>query len=412
MSSKQRSECDRLATVLVLVGHYRPGYKSGGILRSIENMVDHLHRDFHFRIVTRDRDLGDEQPYSEVPGREWQRMRNAWVYYLQPSDESLAAIRSVVRGTAHDVLYLNSFFEPLTVYALLNRKLHPEESPPVILAPRGEFAWPSLKQKYAKKAVFMAAARAIGLYDGVIWHASSEFEAEDIRRVMKVPTDAIQIASNLPMATRLENEIPSPAVSAEVDLMVVFLARVSPEKNLHYALQVLSRVRVKVVFDIIGPIHDLAYWKRCEEMIGKLPRNVHARYVGTVPGAAVIATLGQYDLFFFPTAGENYAHVIAESLACGTPVLTSTRTPWRNLEDKGLGWDLPLEDPGQFAGIVEKVATEAPHERRVRRDIIRDKVKSILNDPALLDASRRLIGTALEAVPAPDEGGGSGALLD
>jgi glycosyltransferase involved in cell wall biosynthesis len=37
----------------------------------------------------------------------------------------------------------------------------------------------------------------------------------------------------------------------------------------------------------------------------------------------------QYDLFVFPTRGENFGHVIIESLSVGTPVLLSDRTPWR-----------------------------------------------------------------------------------
>jgi hypothetical protein len=46
--------------------------------------------------------------------------------------------------------------------------------------------------------------------------------------------------------------------------------------------------------------------------------------------------LAEYDLFLFPTLGENYGHVISEALASGCPVVISDQTPWRNLEAEGI----------------------------------------------------------------------------
>src|ERR1700730_10407273 len=91
-------------TILVFVGHYLPGCKAGGILRSLENSVNHLHGEFQFRIVTRDRDLGDEAPYQDIKSQTWQKVGNASVYYLSPDGESLAQIRAVVNSTPHDLI--------------------------------------------------------------------------------------------------------------------------------------------------------------------------------------------------------------------------------------------------------------------------------------------------------------------
>ena len=35
----------------------------------------------------------------------------------------------------------------------------------------------------------------------------------------------------------------------------------------------------------------------------------------------------EYDLLFLPTKGENFGHVILESMSAGTPVLISDTTP-------------------------------------------------------------------------------------
>jgi glycosyltransferase involved in cell wall biosynthesis len=48
--------------------------------------------------------------------------------------------------------------------------------------------------------------------------------------------------------------------------------------------------------------------------------------------------------FLLPTAGENFGHVILEALTSGCPVLISDQTPWRALQEEGIGWDLSLND--------------------------------------------------------------------
>ena len=44
------------------------------------------------------------------------------------------------------------------------------------------------------------------------------------------------------------------------------------------------------------------------------------------------------DLFVLPTYSENFGIVIAEALACGTPVITTKGAPWRDLETYRCGW--------------------------------------------------------------------------
>src|SRR3546814_2088771 len=66
----------------------------------------------------------------------------------------------------------------------------------VILAPRGEFSQGALAIKPMKKQAFIAASRVTGLHRSVIWQASTEIEADDIRRTMH--THDIINATDLP----------------------------------------------------------------------------------------------------------------------------------------------------------------------------------------------------------------------
>lgn len=378
--------------VLTFVGYYLPGTKSGGILRITVNTIDHLCDEFAFKIVTRDRDLGDEKSYPDIEINRWQRVGNAMVYYLSPKSNSIKGLLRLIESTPHQVLFLNSFFDPLTIKILLIRKLGKINFKPVIVSPWGEFAWASLRQKYLKKSVFIQAARLFGLYDNVTWRASSEFEKLDIIKVMKIKPDAIHITGDFPIKN-LPDMIPDKKFMPPPEgkgLKIVFLSRISREKNLDYALKVLSKVNARVLFDIYGPAENEVYWKECQELISQLPANVKVKYHGRVDPDQVISIFGHYDLFLFPTGGEAYGHVIAECLTSGTPVLISTETPWRDLQADGLGWDVDLTQMDSFVEKVEKMAMLSDNERLKRRATVKFRIGERLLDPDVHEANRQL----------------------
>ena len=62
----------------------------------------------------------------------------------------------------------------------------------------------------------------------------------------------------------------------------------------------------------------------------------------------------QYDFTILPTLNENYGHAIVESWSAGCPVILSDNTPWRNLEQQNLGWDINLSRPEQFTRAIDK----------------------------------------------------------
>jgi hypothetical protein len=69
--------------ILSFVAYYLPSYKAGGPVKTIQNMIEQL-EDFNFFIVTRDRDLGDQGPFSNVEINSWQNLENTSVRYLSP----------------------------------------------------------------------------------------------------------------------------------------------------------------------------------------------------------------------------------------------------------------------------------------------------------------------------------------
>ena len=70
--------------ILIIMGRYLPGYKDGGPIRSIKNLTDYLGNEYNFKILTCDRDHGDEGPYPNIKVNGWNRVGNADIYYVPP----------------------------------------------------------------------------------------------------------------------------------------------------------------------------------------------------------------------------------------------------------------------------------------------------------------------------------------
>lgn len=379
--------------ILVFTGYYLPGYKAGGILRNVINTIDNLCDEVEFRVITRDRDLGDKIPFSNIKPDEWQGVGNASVYYLPPESNTTKKISQLIANTDHDAIFLTSYFDPLTIKVLLNRALRFDYHKPIIVAPFGEFAWASLRQKLSKKLIFIAFARLLGLYNKVVWRVSSAYEARDLQRIMRPDPGSIRITGDLPIKIDLTSNASSKALNDQIGsgaLRVIFLSRISREKNLNIALKILQKVRARVDFDIFGPTENSSYWRECQELIEDLPTNVTAQYCGNVHPSKVLDVFGCYDLFLFPTGGEAYGNVIAESLTAGTPVLISTNTPWRNLVQAGLGWDVDLKYLDSYVDVIEQLALQSESQRLMAREVVRKCIRDRLFDADVLESNRRL----------------------
>jgi len=67
--------------------------------------------------------------------------------------------------------------------------------------------------------------------------------------------------------------------------------------------------------------------------------------------------ISKHHIFILPTKGENFGHAIFEALSQGKPILISNQTPWRNLQQSKVGWDLSLKEPHLFLEAIEQAAS-------------------------------------------------------
>ena len=384
----------RKTIILVLVRYYLPGFKAGGPVRSISNIVAKLGDEFDFRIITSDRDLLDRVPYVDVVVDAWNQVGKAQVFYLSPRSRSLLTIFKLLSDTPHDILYFNSFFDPIfTLMPLLGRFFGVLPIKPALIATRGELSPGALLLKRRKKVLYIWVTSAIGLYRNLNWHASTHTESMNIQNIVSpknISTVPI-IAMDLP----IDND---PTIKSSDShtrklgdpLRIVFLSRIVQMKNLDFALKVLAKVTIPINFHIFGPIEDESYWMKCNDLIADLPLNISVHYEGEVEHLKVLSVLKNHDLFFLPTRGENFGHVIMESMIVGTPVLIADTTPWRNLEQNGVGWELPLDNEQKFADKIHDAAQFSNEAYRIWRKRVESFALEISKNQEIVASNRNL----------------------
>jgi glycosyltransferase involved in cell wall biosynthesis len=387
----------RRPVILIFIKFYLPGFRSGGPIRTISNFVDHLVDDFDILVVTRDRDALDAESYRDVLVDEWNSVGRIRVFYASRSTVTLFGVSRLLCQTPHDVLYLNSFFGfGFTGLPLIARRFGFAPRTPCVIAPRGEFSAGALAIKAWKKRPYMAIANLLNLYGDLQWQASSHLESIDIGRESPGGADKVAVAADLPPVFHSyssRSDLGAPPRMGR--LRIIFLSRISPMKNLDFLLERLASLQSRVDFFIYGPVSDPEYWRRCRLLIDRLPSNINARYLGEVRPEQVLNTFASYDLFVFPTRGENYGHVVLEALVSGCSVLISDRTPWV-VSDELCLQVLRLEEPDPWVDAIELWATFNDVQLEHRRVAARAYADRYLKSNVALQQNRQLFFSMIE----------------
>jgi glycosyltransferase involved in cell wall biosynthesis len=335
----------------------------------VSQIIDSAPANLDLVLVTRDRDAGAREPYPELSGR-WIPRGRAAVFYLD-TRSAVQWLRLTVelRRKRITLMYVNSLWDPyfslvpliLSVFRILRVQA-------VLLAPRGELSVGALSLKARKKRWFLRAWRPVLSHMNLTWHASSEMEAADIRAAFPSANVRICIISDRTVAALTAAETPRPHHGLP---KFVYIGRISPEKNLDVAIDALAAVPTPATFDIYGPVGDRKYWSTCERKIAALPYHISVSYCGELAPNQVISTFGLYDAFVFPTLGENFGHVIAESLASSCPVICSDQTPWTPLLKAGGGQVVRDLTPAALGAVLARWAAMSSTEIAVARNAAR-----------------------------------------
>lgn len=373
--------------VLIFIDWYLPGYKAGGPIQSVANLVAHLKDEYDFSIITRDADYCETRPYPNVKSNEWNVLPDGTkVYYFSQSNLTRNNVRLLIRQTEFDFVYLNGMYSLyFTLIPLLF--LRKKKNKQIVVAARGMLSKGSLGVKKIKKQFFITAVKTLRLFDKVIFHATTEIEKSEIISVFGENSN-IKIAANLPQL----NTITSFPIRKKEDtsVRIVNIARIAPEKNLLFALTILKNVKSNIIFDFYGPVYNQEYWNECKLVLDKLPQNVKAQYKGSIESDTVTEFLKSYHFMFMPTTGENFGHIILQAMSVACPVIISDQTPWKQLKEKKIGWDISLDKFSDFVEVIDFTASMDQHNYDTMSKASFDYAQKYIKNPKNIEQNRAL----------------------
>jgi glycosyltransferase involved in cell wall biosynthesis len=345
MSDKKR--------ILIFADWFEPGFRAGGPIRSIVNIVHQLKDELEFFIITSDRDHNGKTPYPGINTNTFLQKDGYRVLYAAPGFLSLRRVNAYIKSIHPQKVYLNSMFSVRFSIFPLIASMNVKNKMNIILAPRGMLKPSALQFKIRKKKFFLRVLKFLNLHKNITFQATSAEELHDIRNVFGIDSKII-LLQNLPAA--ISNAMVENLEKSIGTLRMIFVARLHPVKNLDYILKILANCQYDIKLTIVGQKENERYWHSCEKLIDVLPDNISVTVVGDIPHADINRLLSGHHLFVLPTQGENFGYAIYESFCCGRPVLISDQTQWRNLEDKKAGWDINLSEPSKFKEAIDRVA--------------------------------------------------------
>lgn len=241
--------------------------------------------------------------------------------------------RSLLKESINvDLIHNHSLWMAPNIYAgLLSRK----KNIPLINTPHGTLTDYSLKRSVWKKNISMLLGQKKALEITECFHATANLEVADIESFSPgKPIANIPNGIDLPKLSKL---------SKTNRRKLLFLGRLDPKKGIENLLHSWSALEDSFKnwdLDIIG-LGDITYTNKLETIIENLQLK-RVKIINPVYGNEKNIMYQKADLFVLPSYSENFGMTVAESLANGTPVITTNKTPWLDLGKYECGWCIPI----------------------------------------------------------------------
>lgn len=201
---------------------------------------------------------------------------------------------------------------------------------------------------------------------------------EDFQHLVREPAMAasIIVASSFTKATLVEHGTPASSISVvpygvdsvrfhpaarlrsaqDSRLRLLFVGRINQRKGIKYLLEALRLLkREDVHLTVCGRVVDGL------ELFHSFGSQVDLR--PSVSAGDLVAAYQSADLFVFPSVAEGFGQVLLESLACGLPILSTTRTAAPDLIEEGVqGFVIA---PARIDLIAERIEWASTHRQEL-----------------------------------------------
>ncbi|MDO6803820.1 glycosyltransferase [Wenyingzhuangia sp. 1_MG-2023] len=205
---------------------------------------------------------------------------------------------------------------------------------PYIITPRGMLEPWIMQQNPLKKKTGMWLYQRKDLAKANVIHVTCDLEKENVQKLGFINTMVnIPNGINVPL-------IPSPKENYGTK-KIVFLSRIHLKKGIEILLDAWKNIDHQGWELEIAGNGENDYIESINNKIGK-EQIKNVALVGPQYDNAKWDFIKNADVFILPTYSENFGIVVAEALAVGVPVITTSGTPWEELNTNNCGWWIEL----------------------------------------------------------------------
>ena len=204
---------------------------------------------------------------------------------------------------------------------------------PFVISPRGMLEPWSLQFHRWRKLVAWHLYQKRFLNNASVIHATSDYEAQNINQLGLNPPIAV-----VPNGTELPKSPLVHSAKSTPKRRLLFISRIHPKKGLLNLIQAMSLLSLDDWELVIAGYDEGNYRQEIESAVKKEGLENVVSFYGPVGDQEKWELYASSDLFVLPSLSENFGIVVAEALAAGITVITTTETPWEDLKRYNCGW--------------------------------------------------------------------------
>lgn len=255
-------------------------------------------------------------------------------------------------STGWDLIHDHGVWLPTNHHVARSAK---ERGIPRMVSPRGMLEPWALNHKKWKKWIAWWLYQQRDLKSATALHATADSEAHQFKRLgLRKPIHIIP--NGVDVCGKLESGIGRSGAGRKTAL---FLSRIQSKKGLPMLVEAWAKVlpqgwRMRV----IGPDED-GHRAEVQAIAFKAGIAADWSFEGPLEAFQKAEAFASADVFILPTFSENFGIVVAEALAAGVPVITTTGAPWSGLVETGSGWWVEPTSDALAAALADACTRDA-----------------------------------------------------
>lgn len=270
-----------------------------------------------------------------------------------------AARELLQRGVHFDLIHQHGIWLWHSQLAALGKR---NLRKPLIVSPHGTLEERALEHSRFKKAIALRLWENRNLRNADCLHATSDKELESIRafgltnRVMLlpngVPPELLQ-AKGSREAFLKKHQLPSDR------RILLFLSRIHKIKGLPMLLEAIHEAKSQFAdwLLVIAGTEEGGHEVELRETVKASRLDNHVQFLGPLFEQEKFDAYAAASAFVLPSYTENFSIAVAEALAFGLPVLTTTGAPWKEIAEQKAGWWVAPEPIEIKTGLVKLLET-------------------------------------------------------